>query len=92
MVPDDCTLGILSNAHKFPLDLDGNAQIQVGFNLAHGTEILHQSTWGIFEEMVVLTTSKAGQFTLGWNNYQSITKSASTLWPSALVRTVMPWI
>ena len=58
------------------LDEHGQEQIQVGFNLAHGTEILHQSTWGFVEEVVVLTPSKVGQFAQGWKGHKSITRSS----------------
>ena len=54
----------------------GNEQIQVGFNLAHGTEILHQSTWGYFEEVAVLTPSKVRQFAHGYKANKSITKNS----------------
>ena len=60
LVEEDWNLGILFNVHKFPVDEHSNKQIQVGLNLAHGTEILHQSTWGFIEEVAVLTPSKAG--------------------------------
>ena len=75
-MPSIWTFGILFNVHKFPLDLYGNEQIQVGFNLAQGTEILHQSTWGFIQEVVVLTPSKQGQFGLGQKGDQPICKSS----------------
>ena len=45
LAPVEWTLGILFNVHRSPLDQHGNEQVQVGFNLAHGIDILHQSTW-----------------------------------------------
>ena len=59
-----------------PLDQHGNEQIQVGFNLAHGTEILHQPTWGFIEDAVVLRHSNVGQFAQGWNRRNTITRSS----------------
>ena len=58
------------------MDQHDNEQIRVGFNLAHGTDVLHQSTWGFIEEAVVLTPSKVGQFALGWHGDRSITRSS----------------
>jgi hypothetical protein len=72
----DWSLGILFNVHRFPLDRDGNEEIQVGFNLAHGTEVLHQSTWGFIEEVAVLAPPKVGQFSLGWHQAKAITRSS----------------
>jgi hypothetical protein len=69
LVPSAWTSGILFNVHKFPLDQHGNKQIQVGFNLAHGTEILHQSTWGFIQEVVVCIPSKEGH--LAWATQQT---------------------
>ncbi|MFM7979480.1 MAG: hypothetical protein ACKPKO_09210, partial [Candidatus Fonsibacter sp.] len=40
-------LGILSDVHRFPMDREGNEQIQLGSNLADGTGIPNQSTWGV---------------------------------------------
>ena len=61
----DWTLGILFNIHRFPLDIHGQEQVQVGFNLAHGTEVLHQSLWGFIDQVVVLTPPKVAQFGAG---------------------------
>ena len=58
------------------LDKDGNEQIQVGFNLAHGTEILHQSTLRFIEDVDVLIHSKVGQFAQGWKRRKTITRSS----------------
>ena len=69
-------MGILFNVHRFPLDQHGNEQIQVGFILAHGTDILHQSTWGLIDNVVVLAHSKAGQFAEGWKRRKTITSSS----------------
>ena len=69
-------LGIHLNAHRFLVDQDGNEQIQVGFKLAHGTEILHQSTWGFIEEVVVLRPSMVGQFAFGWHGHKPIARSS----------------
>ena len=57
--------GISFNDHNFPMYLDGNEHAQVGFNLAHGAEILRQSTWAFIEDVAVLTPSTVGQFALG---------------------------
>ena len=46
VVPSARTFWIIFNVTQVHLDLDGNEQIQGGFNLAHGTETLHQSIWG----------------------------------------------
>ncbi len=58
------------------MDDHGNEQIKVGFIWAHGTEILHQSTWGVIEEVAALTPSTMGQIALGWHGYKSIAKSS----------------
>ena len=79
-VPDVWTVGIIFNVHRFPMDLDGNEQIQVGFHLPHGTDLRHQSTWRFVEDVVVLTPSKVGQFALCWHGDRSITRSS---WPLA---------
>jgi hypothetical protein len=65
-------LGILFDVHRSPIDRDGNAQIQVGFNLAHGTDILHQSNWGVVEEVVVLTPPRCGSLPLVGKWHKSI--------------------
>ena len=46
LMPSEWTLAILFNVHRFPMDQEGNEQILVEFNFAHGTEIRHQSTVG----------------------------------------------
>ena len=69
-------LGIVFNVSKFLVDNDGDAQIQVGFNLAHGIAILHQSTWGFIEEVVVLRPSMVGQFAFGWHGHKPIARSS----------------
>ena len=58
------------------MDQHGNEQILVGINLARGTKVLRQSTWGLIEEVVVLTPSKVGQFALGWHGDRSTTRSS----------------
>ena len=75
LVPSKWTLGILFNVHGIPLDEHGNEQIQVGFNMAHGTEIVHQSTWKFIEEVHVLTPSK-GHFAQFLKANQFIPKSS----------------
>jgi hypothetical protein len=72
----DWTFGILFNVHRFPLDKQGNEQIQVGFNLAHGTEVLHQPTWGFIEEVAVLAPPKVGQFCIGYYQSKAVTRSS----------------
>ncbi|MFM7987909.1 MAG: hypothetical protein ACKPKO_52210, partial [Candidatus Fonsibacter sp.] len=67
-------MGILFNVHRFPLDQHGNAQLQVGFNLAHGTGIIDQSTWGFIPDVVVLTRSNMGQFAQSWQRRKAITR------------------
>ena len=76
IMPIDWSLGILYNVHKFPIYKEGNEQIQLGFNLAHGTEILHQSTWGFIEEVVVLTPSNMGMAAIGWKGRDASTRSS----------------
>ena len=76
LVPSEWTLGILFNVHKLPLGKHGTKQNQVGFNLVHGTQILHHSAWGSIEEVAVLTTSKVGQLALGRHGHKSIATSS----------------
>ena len=64
-IPAEWTFGILFNVHRLPLDQSGEPQVQTGMNLAHGTEVLHQSMWGFIYHISVLTPQKMGQF-LGW--------------------------
>ena len=56
--------------HRLPLDQSGEPQVQTGMNLAHGTEVLHQSMWGVIYQISVLTPTKKkqkmGPFWVGW--------------------------
>jgi hypothetical protein len=47
--------GILFNVHRLPIDMSGEPQVQIGMNLAPGTEVLHQSMWGFIDQISVLT-------------------------------------
>ena len=49
------------------------------FNLAHGTEILHQSNWAFLAEVVVLTPSMMGQVAQGYSSDKSINMSSQYL-------------
>ena len=40
------------------------------------TEILHQSTWGVIQDVVVLTHSKVWQFALVWKRRNTTTRSS----------------
>ena len=66
-IPTEWTFGILFNVHRLPLDQSGEPQVQTGMNLAHGTEVLHQSMWGFIYQISVLTP-EMGQFWVGWWN------------------------
>ena len=54
-IPTEWTFGISFNVHRLPLDQSGEPQAQTGMNLAHGTEVLHQSMWGFIYQISVLT-------------------------------------
>ena len=59
------------------MDLDGNEQFQVGFNLNPGAEIFHQSTRGFIEEVAVVThSSKVGHFAFSWHGDRANTMSS----------------
>ena len=64
-IPAEWTFGILFNVHRLPLDQSGEPQVQTGMNLAHGTEVLHQSMWGFICQISVLTPHKYGPV-VGW--------------------------
>ena len=46
-IATEWTFWILFNVRKLPLDMSGEPQAQIGMNLAHGIEVLHQSMWGL---------------------------------------------
>lgn len=75
-LPEEWEFGILFNVHRFPLDKHGEPLVQVGMNLAHGTEVLHQSVWGFIEQVSVLTPPKMGQFGVGYWNSTAMTRAS----------------
>ena len=52
------TFGLLFHVHRLPLDMSGEPQVLIGTNLAHGTEVLHQSMWGFIYQISILTPKK----------------------------------
>ena len=91
-VPIEWTLGDPLQRPQVPsLGQHGNEQIQVGFNLAHGTEIIHQSTWGFIEDVAVLRHSNVGQFAQGWKRRNTITKSSYWAVANFSGKSKIPW-
>ena len=76
VLPDDWQFGILFNVHRFPLDDHGEPLVQIGMNLAHGTEVLHQSLWGFIHQISILTPPKMGQFGIGWWTRTPMTRAS----------------
>ncbi len=76
LVPSEWTFGILFHVHKFPLGEHGQEHIQVGFNLAQGTEIRHESTWGVMDDVVAVSPSNVGQFSPSFRSDKAIAKSS----------------
>ena len=69
--------GIVFNVHRLPLDMSGEPLVQIGTNLAHGTEVLHQSMWGFIDQISVLTPKKKiGHFGAGWRTSTPMSRTS----------------
>jgi len=60
--------------------MSGEPQVHIGMNMAHGTEVLHQSMWGFIHQISVLTPPQKkqtmGQFGVGWWNKSPMRKTS----------------